>query len=405
MPTTRSLTCAVCCLVLSGICAAQTSTFDLKTALQMAELNNLELRAIRQQRAISLAGLTTARQLPNPTVAFSAARDSPHEGLTVDLPIELGGKRGKRVAVAREEQRAAELEINILSRQVRRRTREAFYRALSSRAQTEQAKSALDLATRLKEIVQQRFDAGDVAQLEVIQTEVELARSSADYELIAAAERSADVQLAALLGHRLDQQVAPQGRVDELPNPQSLPAVTELAMKQNSELQRATQELQIEERRLALAKSQRIPNLNLQVGSDFNSPPDFQVGPKGQIGVTLPLFYHGQGEVALSTARMELLRLTLQFQQINAWALVAAAYFDFEAKARQAQRYQQIIVPQSVRLAQMAEESYREGKSNLLTLIDAQRKLNDVRKAYLDSLFAVQSSFAALEEVVGTPLD
>ena len=53
----------------------------------------------------------------------------------------------------------------------------------------------------------------------------------------------------------------------------------------------------------------------------------------------------------------------------------------------------------------MARESYTEGKSNLLVVIDAQRKLSDTRKAYLDSLFATQSAFAALEEVVGEPLD
>jgi outer membrane protein TolC len=62
-------------------------------------------------------------------------------------------------------------------------------------------------------------------------------------------------------------------------------------------------------------------------------------------------------------------------------------------------------VPQTVKLEEMAEDSYRSGKSNLLTLIDAQRRLNETRKTYLDSLFAVQSSFAVLEEVVGASLD
>jgi outer membrane protein TolC len=63
------------------------------------------------------------------------------------------------------------------------------------------------------------------------------------------------------------------------------------------------------------------------------------------------------------------------------------------------------VLPQSVHLEQMSEDSYRSGKTNVLTLLDAQRRLNDVRKAYLDTLFAAQSSFAALEETVGAPLD
>jgi cobalt-zinc-cadmium efflux system outer membrane protein len=75
------------------------------------------------------------------------------------------------------------------------------------------------------------------------------------------------------------------------------------------------------------------------------------------------------------------------------------------AKRHQVEQYRDKVLPQSVQLEQMAEESYQAGKTNLLILLDAQRRLNDVRKAYLDSLFAAQSAFAALEEAVGAPLD
>src|SRR4029453_17266720 len=162
---------------------------DLRSALIAAESANLELRAARQQRALALGGLTTARQLPNPVIAFTAARDTPHEGLSFDIPVELGGKRGKRIAVAREEQKSTEIDINVLSRQVRRRTREAFYRSLAAREQTAQAKTTLDLSTRIRDMAQQRFEAGEVAQLEVLQAEVEVARSSADFETTAQAQR------------------------------------------------------------------------------------------------------------------------------------------------------------------------------------------------------------------------
>ena len=38
--------------------------------------------------------------------------------------------------------------------------------------------------------------------------------------------------------------------------------------------------------------------------------------------------------------------------------------------------------------------------TSLLTLLDTQRRLNEVRKTYLDALFSAQGAFAALEEVV-----
>jgi len=395
--------CLCLCATRTGF--GQQQALDLRGALLAAESGNLELRAARQQRALAIAGLTTARQLPNPTVGFTAARDVPHEGLSLDIPIELGGKRGKRIAVAQEEQKSTEIDIVVLARQIRRRTREAFYHSVSAREETAQAKTELDLATRIRELAQQRFEAGDVAQLEVSQAEVELARSAADYETTAQAERAADVALAALLNRNLQERLTLQGQLQEIPPAPTLEAVTDQAMQTSGDLLKTAQDLKSEERRLALAKAQRIPNLDLSGGADFNSPPDFRVGAKGGVAVGLPLFYHGQGEVALSMARMELLHLVLVSQRTNVSAQVAAAYFDYVAKAHQVKQYRERVLPQSVHLEQMTEDSYRSGKTNVLTLLDAQRRLNDVRKAYLDTLFAAQSSFAALEETVGAPLD
>ena len=399
------MTAGVWVVLLAPPGATGQQPLDLRSALNAADTANLELRAARQQRALALAGLTTARLLPNPTLGFTAARDTPHEGVSLDLPIELGGKRGKRIAVAQEEQRSIDIDIAVLGQQVRRRTREAFFRSLAARAQTVQAKAALDLSRRVRDLVQQRFEAGAVAQLEVLQADVELARSTADYETTAQLERSADVTLAALLNRSIDGTISIEGRLEEVPSAGSLETLTHQAMRSNADLQKSAQDLKTEERRLELAKTQRIPNLDLSVGADFNSPPDFQTGAKGGLGISIPIFNHGQGEVALSSARMELLRLTIASQQINVSAQVASAYFDYVAKARQAQQYREPIVPQTARMEQMAEESYQAGKTNVLTLLDTQRRLNDIQKAYLDALFAAQSSFATLEEGVGAPLD
>ena len=123
--------------------------------------------------------------------------------------------------------------------------------------------------------------------------------------------------------------------------------------------------LPVKERRLQLAKSQRIPNVDLQAGADLNAPPDFNVGPKGQIAMQLPLFYREQGEISLAKARLELLRLTADSQRTNVAAQVTAAYYDFNAKAHQAEQFRNRMVPETVKLEEMARESYQAGKSNL----------------------------------------
>jgi cobalt-zinc-cadmium efflux system outer membrane protein len=397
---------SVCLLAFCpALVCAEDSGLDLKTTLQIAERNNLELRAARQQRAIAVAGITVAKQFINPTVTASVSRDAPHEGVLLGETFELGGKRGKRIAIAREEQKATEIDIGILERQIRQRTREAFYRVLWSREQTGQAKAALDLATRIRDVVNERYQLGDVAQLEVIQAEVELARTAAEYQVAQQTQKTADAQFAALLSRPLETPIDLRGALADIPQRPQQQAIVDTALRSNAELQMTTQDLQVEQRRLELARAQRIPNLDLQAGVDLNAPHDYRVGPRGQIGMQLPLLYRGQGEIAQSNARLELLRLTLEAQKTLATAEGLSAYFDYLAKAQEAEQYRANIVPQSVHLEDMAEESYRAGKSNLLTLIDVQRKLNETRKAYLDSLLAAQSAFAALEESVGTALD
>ncbi|PYX89763.1 MAG: hypothetical protein DMG67_14325 [Acidobacteria bacterium] len=66
--------------------------------------------------------------------------------------------------------------------------------------------------------------------------------------------------------------------------------------------------------------------------------------------------------------------------------------------------YRNNLVPATLKLEAMAEESYQAGKSNVLNVIDAQRRTSDIKRAYLDSLFNFHSAFASLEEIVGEPL-
>ena len=210
--------------------SGQEVPLDLRAALATAQSSNLELRAARQQRAIAVAGITTAGLLPNPTFSFVAAKDTPHEGITVDIPLELGGKRGKRLAVAREEQKSIEVDVSVLERQIRRRTRQAFYEAVAAQAETTQSKFALDLSTHTRDMVQARYEAGDVAQLDVIQAEVEVAKATSDYETATQAQRSAEVLLAGLLSRPITAPVSISGKLDELPPSPTLDAATAQAM-------------------------------------------------------------------------------------------------------------------------------------------------------------------------------
>lgn len=384
--------------------AQQVSPLTLQAALDIADRQNLDLIAARRQQAVARAGIQIASQRPNPTVNFEALRDDPHEGLFFDQPIEIGGKRGHRMDVARQQVTLTDKEIAALERQVRRQTRDAYYNLAFARADTERLGRMVQLAGRLKEIATERFHTGAVAELEVIQAEVGLARAQADYQVAGQHEKVALSQLNALLNVPAAKSWDLANPLETLPEHVTLPNLLERAYQANPGLQRLTQEEKVEESRTRLLKAERIPNLGLEFGADFNSPNNFNAGGRGQISVMIPLFSRNQGEIAQSLASRRVLQGQIEATRRSVAGKVESGYLNLASRETQAELYKQKLIPSTRRLESMAEESYRAGKADILTVLDAQRNAQDIERQYLQSLYDLQTSFAALEETVGAPL-
>jgi len=396
---------AVVVLVCGTAMAQQAARLSLQMALDLAAKQNLDLVAARARRAVSLAGVQIARQRPNPTFNFTALRDEPHEGWFVGQPFELGGKRGRRIDVANQEGALTDLEIGGLERQIRRRTRESYFQLSFSQAESQRLRHVLELAQRLHQIAQERFDAGDVPQLEVIQAGLEVSRAQSDYKVAQQEERVSLSQLNALLNEPAMTPWQLGEALQDLPPAVSLPELIQLAYNSNPDLQHVAQEQKVEESRRALLKAERIPNMDFEYGLDFNSPHDFRVGPRGQLSLVLPLFTRNQGEIAQSRATQRLLDAQGAATKRSVAAQVETAFYGLDAQRTQAETYRQSLVPVALQLESLAEESYRAGKADILMVLTAQRNVQDVEHNYLQSLLSVQSTFAGLEELVGTLID
>jgi cobalt-zinc-cadmium efflux system outer membrane protein len=385
--------------------AQQAARLTLQSALDLADKQNLDLAAARRRLAVALAGIQIARQRPNPSLSFEALRDSPHEALLFDQPLEFGPKRGRRIEVARQEGALTEVEIAALARQVRRSTREAFYRALLTRAESERLARVVQLAQRLEQIARERFEAGAVPQLEVMQAGLEVSRAQADLQVAEQREKVSLSQLNALLNEPAGTPWVLVGSLEDAKPLPSLPELIERASQSNPELQRLAQEQKIEQSRRGLLKAERIPNLGLQFGTDFNAPPDFRAGPRGQLSLELPLFMRNQGQIAQSFAYQQVLDAEVAATERVVAARVEAGYFDLQAQQTQVELYRDKLLPIARQVESMAAESYRAGKTSILAVLQAQQSVQDVERSYLESLFALQSNYASLEETVGGPIE
>ena len=398
--------CMTCMGSVSAL-AQEARPLALAEALSLAEKQNLDLQAARALRVVTLAGVRIAGQRPNPTVFFGALRDTPHESLFFDQPLEIGGRRGKRIELASQEGALTEVDIASTARRIRRSVREAYFGLAFTRRVTAEKLDVAKLAARLKEIAQARYEAGDIPQLEVTQAELELFRANAEAQVARREEQIALARLNALLNEPATITWDLASELDNRPQPFSLEELIEKAGNANAEIARLAQEAKVEQSRTSLLKAERIPNLGLEFGVDFNSPGPggFQEGGRGQLSVELPIFTRNQGEIAQSSAALSAILLESAAKRRAVAGQVESAYYELNARQAEVTLYKQSLVPNTKQLEQLAEESYKGGKANILAVLGAERDVRQVESEYLNSLLAMQTSFAALEETVGVPLD
>jgi outer membrane protein, heavy metal efflux system len=379
----------------------------LAAAFDLAEKRNLDLIAARAQRAVAQAGVRVAGERPNPTAFFGATRDTPHESLFFDQPLELGSKRSGRIQVARAQTDLAEADFASLDRQIRHNVRDAFFAVAFARGATGQSSEAFQLAKRLLDIAQARFQAGDIPELEVTQANLEVARADADLQVARQEEKVALSDLNALFNEPRATDWDLGDPFASLPPQLTLDDLLARAGASNAEIAHLNQEAKVQQAQTSLLKAERIPNLGIEFGVDFNSPGPggYREGPRGQISMELPLFNRNQGEIAQSLATQQALSAELTAARRSANAKVESSYLDLEARRVEVQLYHDKILPSSRELEELSEESYRAGKANILTVLGAQRDVQQAEREYLASLVAVQSAFAQLEEAVGASLE
>ena len=377
----------------------------LQEAFAIAERQNLDLAAERLRRAVSLAGITIAGQRPNPTVSAGATRDTPHESLFFDLPLELGGKRSTRIGEAKQEVALTDIEISTLSRQIRRQVRDAFFTAAQAKSEVDQQVQLADLSRRLRNIANDRFNAGDVPQLEVMQADLELSRAEADRDVAVQEMKVSFVKLNALLNVAPDTEWDLVSPLETLPQPVTLPDVTARALDSNYDLLHLAQELKVEQSKEKMYRAMRFPEVTVEGGADFNSPPDFVVGGRGQLTVGLPIFDRQQGQIAQSSASQRFIEAEIAAKRRQVSGDVESVFAELNAKLLEVDLYRRTVIPAGRKLESLTEESYRAGKTNILSVIEAQRTVRQNERDYLQSLLELQKAFSELEETVGVALD
>src|SRR5262245_17550913 len=83
-------------------------TLTLQAAVDRAFTANPTIAAARLRGAINAAGLAVAGERLNPEASVEFEKETPKQSYGVAVPLELGGKRDKRIAVSQATIRSGE---------------------------------------------------------------------------------------------------------------------------------------------------------------------------------------------------------------------------------------------------------------------------------------------------------
>jgi cobalt-zinc-cadmium efflux system outer membrane protein len=400
-------------LVLCAVASLQSQTplatpsidgFSFEQLYEIAARDNLQIKAVRRRRAVAEAGIQIAGQRPNPDFISAYTRAEPRWQPSVSQLIELGGKRGRRIDVARNELRLTDLDLEAALRTLRHDLRAAYFNLTFARNNYDLGQQAVTQAKELANIARERFEAGDIAQFEVLQANLGVDRATNDLDRLGNTERIARSTMNQLLNRPPD---APLDLHDSLFSrlaPVSTPDLIARSLSQNVELRTAEQQIATEQSRLRLARAQRVPDLTLEPGLETFDSAHSHPGFKMQVTVPLPIFNRGGADIRKSSAMLEQLQAERDAARQRIASEIARASLNVDATRKQVEFYETKLLPNAERVRELANEAYRIGQTSLLTVIDATRNAREVRQAYLQALLDYQTAVADLEQAAGVKM-
>jgi cobalt-zinc-cadmium efflux system outer membrane protein len=376
------------------------SAITLQSALAAAEEYNRTLVAARLGRAVDLAGIDVARERPNPEAAFEAGRDTPHEAFSVGVPLEFGGKRGRRVELANATLARTTVGIAVQGLEIRRAVRLAYFELVAAIRRVQVTTELRGFAERTRNAARDRFESGAAPRLEALQAELALAQADNEQEAARGRLEAARVELNTLIGRSPDAAADPTDPFETGTLPVDLSAVVS-ASPDIAAIDREIDEAVARER---LARAMRTPDPTISGGILLDSQPEFMYGWKAGLAVTIPVFTRHDAGVRVEAARLVQLRAQREARLAELTGQATAAAARARAARQRYLRYRDEIVPQLSTIESMAEDSYRSGQTGLAAFLQALQAAREVRLLATDAGLEYQSALADLERALGGPI-
>ncbi len=382
------------------------------------EQNNPTLLADKLSIDESRAEEITAFLRPNPqlTLLADGTQIAPHKDVwepfagTFESPSlsylhERRHKRELRLESAKKATLIAESSHADLERTLLFNLRSAFVSTLQAKAVLQLAKDNLAYYDHVLDISRTRFQAGDIAQIDLDRLELQRVQYESDLQTAEENLQTAKIQLLTLLNDRTPiAQLDVTGTYDF--NDQLLPRdeFRKIAMDTRPDLKatiEAVDKAQTDHK-LAVANGSTDPTLSAWYTHNSSTNNPFGINTAGvSVSIPLRIFDRNQGEklrTQLDIRRNERLRDATEAQ---VYSDVDSSYATVDSNLILLRPYKAKYLQQSVRVRDTITFSYQHGGASLLDFLNAEAEYRTVQLAYLNLVGSYLSAAAQLNLAVG----
>ncbi|MFZ0816717.1 MAG: TolC family protein, partial [Candidatus Sulfotelmatobacter sp.] len=377
------------------------------------ELNNPTLIAGKLNISEMQAAEITAHLRPNPQLTVLADQIAPFNtgpshgpfsyllpSATVTYLYERAHKRELRTESAKKETAIAISQQSDLERGLLFNLRSAFVQTLQAKAVLQVSKDNLEYYDHVLKISRDRFEAGDIAQIDYDRLELQRVQYESDVQTAEVNLRTEKIQMLMLLNDRTPiEQFDLVGVFDFNDQIDALDGYRQIALDNRPDLKAAVQAVDKAQTdyKLAEANGSTDPTISFDVGR--NPPIDFYFG----VGVSIPLriFDRNQGnklQAKVDITRQGRLRDAAEAQVFND---VDSSYATLTSNLTLLRPYKQKYLAQAVRVRDTILFSYQHGGASLLDFLNAESDYRSVQLNYVNLVGSYLTAAAQLNQAVG----
>jgi len=407
----------------AGSISSPTAVDLVRRALQA----NGELTAARLDLERGRARLRQAGLRPNPTIdlehttgRLTGSPDERDLSVGVALPLELGGRRQRRLDVAEAELAATEAEVADRERRLAHEVLGAYADALAALRELQITNDLQDLDVQTTRVVRTRVEKGDAPNLELNLLLVEVDRLRSRRALVEGRMNAALVTLGNLIGAPPTEGLAvstPTGTqpIDPSQVPSTLDAAIDAALRQRPDLRLARLNELTTQAGLRLARAQAFPEVTVSgkfiANRTINNlptglvpvPTDDRLLAFG-VSIGLPMFNTNQGAKAEAAVAIRQAQIRRAFTEQVVRAEVTSAFRRLEAARAAVTVFEQGVINRSTDNVRVIRAAYELGEFRVTDLITEQRRLLDSQREYTDALVEGYRAIADLYAAMGITL-